>query len=115
MESPKSDRQEAFRNLLREAREEPAPEIDVSFEVRQALMALRSKKARTEIDWMEALIRVFSAKSIRVATTMGLLFFSITTSVLLMAGTSTPSAGTTSDSAESQDLIATFLIEGDLS
>jgi hypothetical protein len=119
MESPKSEPNLSFEAMVRLSRAEKAPELDVRFGVRQALMAevLQARDA----DWMDTMIRIFSVRLVKV-TTSGCLALTLITSSIMFSNVGVVTVGTTANGdfadtelTEDSDPLTTFLLDGSLS
>ena len=100
MESHKSDPWQTFESLVEKSRQEEPPKLDVRLLVRAALIT--GPAAIRESDWMDVLLRFFSAPATRIAVTACF--------VALLAAA--PSALEKPSPEPQVDLMTAFLLEG---
>lgn len=103
MKYPKPENSKSWSDLVAESRRERSPEIDVSHEVRAAL--IKEGREIDAVDWVDELIAIFKFRSIQVVGAIGIACIILLTVVSFLI----PSTDTV------EDPVIAFITEGDWS
>ena len=103
MKYPNSNNSQSWSDLVTASQREIPPEIDVSHEVRAAL--IQEERESNVADWTEAILALFKMRSIQIASATGIACIILLTAISFMI----PSVDT------DEDPIISFITNGDWS